>query len=68
MKHTGYVLFLIGCGGLAESYDKPIQTIISLMLAIAGCLILFHEVTHEKIHSNKRDYNSNILDRLRFLS
>lgn len=67
MKHTGYILFLIGCGGLAESYDKPIQTIISLILAIVGCLILFHEVKNEKVHNHRNVDNVNILSRLRYL-
>lgn len=67
MKHTGMILFIIGCGGLAESYGNTKATIISLTLAIVGGLILFHEVKHEKVHSNKRTDSGNILDRLFYL-
>ena len=66
MKHTGFILFIIGCGGLAEAYGKPTQIIISLILAIVGCLILFHEVSNEKVHID-RSADSNVLDRLHFL-
>ena len=43
MKHTGYILFILGCGGLAESYGNTKATIISLTLAIVGGLILIRE-------------------------
>lgn len=67
MKHTGMILFIIGCGGLAESYGNVRATIISLTLAIVGGLILFHEVKHEKVNSDKRTDGINVLDRLRYL-
>jgi hypothetical protein len=67
MKHTGMILFIIGCGGLAESYGNTKATIISLTLAIVGGLIVFHEVTHEKVHIDNRTGSNNILDRLHFL-
>lgn len=68
MKHTGYILFILGCGGLAESYGNVRATIISLTLAIVGGLILFHEVKHEKVHIDKHGRNTgNVLDRLYFL-
>ena len=66
MKHTGIILFLLGCGGISEAYGKPTQIIISLILAVAGCLIIFHEVSNEKVHID-RSADSNVLDRLRFL-
>ena len=68
MKHTtGFILFIIGCGGLSEAYGKPTQILISIILAILGGLILFHEVTHEKVHIDKRTGSGNILDRLFYL-
>lgn len=68
MKRTGMILFIIGCGGLAECYGNTRSTIISLTLAIVGGLIIFHEVTHEKVHSDRHSRNtSNVLDRLYFL-
>lgn len=67
MKHTGFILFIIGCAGISEAYGKPTQIIISLILMIIGCLILFHEVKHEKVNSDKRTDGINILDRLFFL-
>ena len=68
MKHTGMILFLIGCGGLAECYGNTKATIISLTLAIVGGLILFREVSHEKVHIDRHDHtNGNVLDRLYFL-
>ena len=68
MKHTGMILFIIGCGGLAESYGNTKATIISLTLAIVGGLILFREVSNEKVHIDNRTGSNNILDRLHFLS
>lgn len=68
MKHTGMILFIIGCGGLAESYGNVRATIISLTLAIVGGLIVFHEVRDEKVHIDRHDHtNGNVLDRLYFL-
>ena len=68
MKHTtGFILFIMGCGGLSEAYGKPIQILISIILAILGGLILFHEVTHEKVHIDRRIDSDNILDRLFYL-
>ena len=67
MKHTGMILFIIGCGGLAESYGNVRATIISLTLAIVGGLILFREVSNEKVHIDNRTGSGNILDRLFFL-
>ena len=67
MKHTGMILFLIGCGGLAECYGNTKATIISLTLAIVGGLIVFHEVRDEKVHIDNRTGSNNILDRLFFL-
>ena len=68
MKHTGMILFIIGCGGLAESYGNTKATIISLTLAIVGGLILFREVSNEKVHIDRHDHtNGNVLDRLYFL-
>ena len=68
MKHTGYILFILGCGGLAESYGNARATIISLTLAIVGGLILFREVSNEKVHIGRHGRNTgNVLDRLYFL-
>ena len=68
MKHTtGFILFIIGCGGLSEAYGKPTQILISIILATLGGLILFHEVKDEKVHIDKRTGSDNILDRLRYL-
>lgn len=67
MKNIGIALFLIGCGGLAEAYGNPRQTIISSIMALLGILLLINEVTHEEVHNNRRDYSGNILDRLHFL-
>lgn len=67
MKHTGIILFLLGCGGISEAYGKPTQILISIILAILGGLILFHGVHHEKVNSNKRTDGINVLDRLRYL-
>lgn len=68
MKHTtGFILFIIGCGGISEAYGKPTQILISIILAILGGLILFHEVKHEKVNSDKRTDGINVLDRLRYL-
>ena len=67
MKHTGIILFLLGCGGISEAYGKPTQIIISLILMIIGCLILFTEVRNEKVHIDRSNSSSNILDRLQFL-
>lgn len=68
MKHTtGFILFILGCGGLSEAYGKPTQILISLTLAIVGGLILFHEVHDEKVHIDKRTDGINVLDRVRYL-
>lgn len=68
MKHTiGFILFIIGCGELSEAYGKPTQILISIILATLGGLILFHEVTHEKVHIDKRTNGINVLERLRYL-
>lgn len=67
MKHTGMILFIIGCGGLAESYGNTKATIISLTLAIVGGLILFREVSNEKVHIDRRTDGINVLERLRYL-
>lgn len=68
MKHTtGFILFIMGCGGLSEAYGKPTQILISIILATLGGLILFHGVHHEKVNSNKRTDGINVLERLRYL-
>ena len=64
MNKIGYALFLIGCGGLAESYGNVKQGVISI--ALIGIGIVLMRLRNEK-NDYSRTYSSNVLDRLRFL-
>lgn len=65
MNKVGFVMFLIGCGGLAESYGNTRQMVISIVLAGIGITAM--RLCDEKVHSDMRTDNGNVLDRLRFL-
>ena len=60
----GYVMTLIGIGGLAEGYGDMKQILISIALFAIGVGIM--RICYEKDSVNHAD-NVNVLDRLRFL-
>ena len=72
MRHlssAGFVLCLIGLGGLAESYGVNKSMAVSLTLIIIGGLAIGIGDMYEDVKSAKRTDNtrSNCLDRLYFL-
>lgn len=72
MKHLdkiGFVLLLLGFGGMAEAYGFNKSFAISLTLVIAGGLLIFAGDMSNDIQTYKRNNaaDSNVLDRLHFL-
>lgn len=65
VSKVGFAMCLIGAGGMAEAYGNAKQMIISIALISVGALMM--RLGDEKVHIDRRDYSSNILDRLRFL-
>lgn len=72
MRHIdkiGFVLCLIGAGGMAESYGLNKSLAISLLMIIAGGLMIFvGEMVNDKENYSRANSDSNVLDRLYFLS
>ena len=66
-KSIGFISFICGCGGIAEAYGNSRAIIISLILMIIGCLILFTEVKDEKVNNHRNIDNVNVLSRLQYL-
>ena len=70
MKHldkVGFVMALLGLGGLAEAYGNGRQISIALILIIVGALLVWIGDMANDIEISKRTDNSNCLDRLYFL-
>lgn len=72
MRHLdkiGFALCLIGAGGMAESYGLNKSLTISLLMIIAGGLMIFvGEMVNDKENYRRANSDSNVLDRLYFLS
>lgn len=67
-SNIGFVMVLIGLGGLSEAYGSASQTTISALLILLGGILLYRGLTDEKQNNNEhRADNSNVLDRLYFL-
>lgn len=67
MNKIGFAMCLIGCGGMAEAYGNGRELSISLILIIAGALLIWIGDMKDDIENAKRTNNSNVLDRLYFL-
>ena len=69
MEKIGFVLTLLGFGGMAEAYGFNKSFAISLTLIIAGAILIGIGDMSTDIKNYKRNNNadSNILDRLYFL-
>ena len=64
MAKIGFVMALIGVGGLAEAYGNGKQMLISILLIGIGALLMR---TGNEEDSNRHIDRGNILDRLFFL-
>lgn len=69
MDKVGFVLFLLGAGGVAEAYGNGKQLTIGLLMLISGALLIGIGDLHNDIKKAKRidDYSANRLERLFFL-
>lgn len=67
MDKAGFVLCLLGMAGIPESYQQPKSIAICLVLLIVGALLIGIGDIHNDVQNNKRNSNSNVLDRLYFL-
>jgi len=67
MSKVGFAICLLGLGGLAEAYGNGRELSISLILIIAGALLIWIGDMKDDIENAKRTNNSNVLDRLYFL-
>ena len=70
LDKVGFALCLIGAGGMAESYGMNRSLAISLLMIIAGGLMIFvGDMTNdaENYRRNNCNNDSNNLDRLFFL-
>ena len=69
VSKIGFVLALIGVGGMAEAYGFNKSLAISLTMVIIGGLMIFWGDTSNDIKAYTRNdrSNSNVLDRLYFL-
>lgn len=65
LAKVGFVLALIGFGGIAEAYGNTRSVVISLTLISVGAFLMAKGSIHETVHF--RNDNSNVLDRLHFL-
>ena len=67
ISSIGFVMCLIGAGGMAEAYGFNKSLAISLTLIIIGGLLIFVGDMKHDTENFKRSDNSNVLDRLYFL-
>ena len=68
MDKAGFVLTLLGLGGMAESYGLNKSFAISLTMIIVGALMILVGDMSNDIKTYKRNSaDSNVLDRLYFL-
>ena len=67
MDKAGFILCLIGAGGMAEAYGFNKSFSISLTLIIIGGLLIFAGDMKHDTENFKRSDNCNVLDRLYFL-
>ena len=66
MDKTGFVMVLLGLGGMAEAFPNSRQIAISAVLIIVGTVIFYKGNCNEK-NTDKRTSDSNVFDRLHFL-
>ena len=67
MDKTGFVMVLLGLGGMAEAYPNPKQIAISAVLIIVGAAIFYKGSCKREKNTDKRTSDSNVFDRLHFL-
>ena len=69
MSKAGFVISLIGLGGMAEAYGLNKSFALSLTMVVVGGLMVWIGDMSNDIKNYKRSNNadSNILDRLYFL-
>lgn len=66
MDKAGFILALIGVGGLSESYGNTRATIISIAMVLIGSGLIYIGIKGNEKNNNKCS-DSNVLDRLYFL-
>ena len=64
----GFIMALLGMGGISEAYGNAYQTTISALLILVGGILLYRGLSDEKKNNDKhcRD-TGNVLNRLYFL-
>lgn len=67
LSGIGFVMALIGLGGLAEAYGNMKAVIISIALIVIGAFLIAKGEKNETDMRGNRGSNSNILDRPYFL-
>ena len=68
MNKAGFVMVLLGLGGLAEAYPNVKQIVLSAILIIVGAGLFYKgNCKNEKDNGSNRTDSGNVLDRLFFL-